>query len=315
MGERGHPPAQGVGDRPLVADRRQPGRDPARFQRRHPRIQMGREGDRTADDVLGPGGLRGDRAPPRRQRPAQERRFEPRKPPVRRGRRGDPHRQPDRRREAGEPRVPRLLRERVQRHPRRGAVRLGGDPGMDRRRPREAPRRPAARTPRRHLSVPSRGDVRRRPRPDRLRRAHRHDARPPCRLCHLLELRRGCAPLRPRAGGHAGGAAKARPAVRPYRSRTAVRGSPYAIVVLSDHGQTQGATFKQRNGYGLDDLVGTLAGVDARCGGGRRRRAGRDGRQRPGRSDRRRKSPNERRTTSPGRRRSSSAPATSGSST
>jgi uncharacterized membrane protein YvlD (DUF360 family) len=30
---------------------------------------------------------------------------------------------------------------------------------------------------------------------------------------------------------------------------------PYVIVVLSDHGQTQGATFKQRNGYGLDDLV------------------------------------------------------------
>ena len=30
---------------------------------------------------------------------------------------------------------------------------------------------------------------------------------------------------------------------------------PYEIVVLSDHGQTQGATFKQRNGHGLDDLV------------------------------------------------------------
>ena len=30
---------------------------------------------------------------------------------------------------------------------------------------------------------------------------------------------------------------------------------PYSVVVLSDHGQTQGATFKQRNGYGLDDLV------------------------------------------------------------
>jgi uncharacterized membrane protein YvlD (DUF360 family) len=30
---------------------------------------------------------------------------------------------------------------------------------------------------------------------------------------------------------------------------------PYEIVVLSDHGQTQGATFKQRNGFGLDDLV------------------------------------------------------------
>jgi uncharacterized membrane protein YvlD (DUF360 family) len=36
---------------------------------------------------------------------------------------------------------------------------------------------------------------------------------------------------------------------RRYASR------PYEIVVLSDHGQTQGATFKQRNGYGLDDLV------------------------------------------------------------
>ena len=30
---------------------------------------------------------------------------------------------------------------------------------------------------------------------------------------------------------------------------------PYEIVVLSDHGQTQGATFKQRNGYGLDELI------------------------------------------------------------
>jgi uncharacterized membrane protein YvlD (DUF360 family) len=30
---------------------------------------------------------------------------------------------------------------------------------------------------------------------------------------------------------------------------------PYHIVVLSDHGQTQGATFEQRNGYALEDLV------------------------------------------------------------
>ncbi len=42
---------------------------------------------------------------------------------------------------------------------------------------------------------------------------------------------------------------------------------PYEIVVLSDHGQTQGATFKQRNGYGLDELVerslaqGDVAGI------------------------------------------------------
>jgi uncharacterized membrane protein YvlD (DUF360 family) len=39
---------------------------------------------------------------------------------------------------------------------------------------------------------------------------------------------------------------------------------PYEIVVLSDHGQTQGATFKQRNGYGLDELVErSLSGGDA----------------------------------------------------
>ena len=30
---------------------------------------------------------------------------------------------------------------------------------------------------------------------------------------------------------------------------------PYEIVVLSDHGQTQGATFKQRNGYSLEEFV------------------------------------------------------------
>ena len=42
---------------------------------------------------------------------------------------------------------------------------------------------------------------------------------------------------------------------------------PYEIVILSDHGQTQGATFKQRNGYGLEDLVerslsgGSVTGV------------------------------------------------------
>jgi uncharacterized membrane protein YvlD (DUF360 family) len=31
---------------------------------------------------------------------------------------------------------------------------------------------------------------------------------------------------------------------------------PYSLVVLSDHGQTQGATFLQRTGYSLGDLVG-----------------------------------------------------------
>ena len=45
---------------------------------------------------------------------------------------------------------------------------------------------------------------------------------------------------------------------------------PYELVVLSDHGQTQGATFKQRNGYALDELVErSLAGgrVAALTGG------------------------------------------------
>ena len=45
---------------------------------------------------------------------------------------------------------------------------------------------------------------------------------------------------------------------------------PYEIVVLSDHGQTQGATFKQRNGYGLDELVErslSRGEVDDRMGG------------------------------------------------
>jgi uncharacterized membrane protein YvlD (DUF360 family) len=43
---------------------------------------------------------------------------------------------------------------------------------------------------------------------------------------------------------------------------------PYELVVLSDHGQTQGRTFKQRNGYGLDQLVerslarGSVSGMD-----------------------------------------------------
>src|SRR4051794_7388531 len=32
-------------------------------------------------------------------------------------------------------------------------------------------------------------------------------------------------------------------------------GRPYEIVLLSDHGQSQGATFKQRYGLGLEDLV------------------------------------------------------------
>ena len=38
---------------------------------------------------------------------------------------------------------------------------------------------------------------------------------------------------------------------------------PYKIVVLSDHGQTQGATFVQRTGDTLPDLVARLCGAAA----------------------------------------------------
>ncbi len=67
---------------------------------------------------------------------------------------------------------------------------------------------------------------------------------------------------------------------RQYASR------PYAIVVLSDHGQTQGATFKQRNGYGLDELVERSLSRGSVERHVRRRRAELDGRPRARRGDR-----------------------------
>ncbi len=88
---------------------------------------------------------------------------------------------------------------------------------------------------------------------------------------------------------------------------------PYEIVVLSDHGQTQGATFKQRNGYGLDELVAarSSAAASRRSTAATRTIAPRRTRspRRPERSRRRR------RTTSRVRTSSCSVPAISGSST
>ena len=56
---------------------------------------------------------------------------------------------------------------------------------------------------------------------------------------------------------------------------------PYELVVLSDHGQTQGATFKQRNGYSPCRPRRPLALARQRRGGRRRRRRDeRDGRAR-----------------------------------
>jgi uncharacterized membrane protein YvlD (DUF360 family) len=42
---------------------------------------------------------------------------------------------------------------------------------------------------------------------------------------------------------------------------------PYELVVLSDHGQTQGATFLQRNGYSLADLVNQALSTGAATSG------------------------------------------------
>ena len=177
--------------------------------------------------VLVAGGLRRDRGPPRdRHRAARRRRREPRQPALRRGRGDDPDRQPQRRREARQPRLPGVPRQRLQRHARARAVLLGDRAGADRRGARRPAGRATARAPRRHLSAPARDDVRDRARPDRLRRADGHDARPPRGVRDVLELRRGRAPLRPRARRHDGGAAQARRAVRPARTRAPVRPAP-----------------------------------------------------------------------------------------
>ena len=87
---------------------------------------------------------------------------------------------------------------------------------------------------------------------------------------------------------------------------------PYEIVVLSDHGQTQGATFKQRNGYGLDEWSSARS-PRATCtvspaGTSRARWSGTPSARR---RESRRNGP---RTTSPTATWSCSAPATSGSS-
>ena len=89
---------------------------------------------------------------------------------------------------------------------------------------------------------------------------------------------------------------------------------PYELVVLSDHGQTQGATFKQRHGYGLDELVErslTRGRVAAFAGGDEQRTVvGHAVDEATGRGDKTAKP-----TTSPGGRSWSSGRATSGSST
>ena len=132
LGRRRHARADRVGDRPLLADGGEPGGDPARLQRGHPRVPLGGQGERHADGVLRSRRLCAHRGRARHgHRPARQRRLEPRQPALGRGRGGHPHRQPHGGREESEPRLSRVLRQRVQRHASARAVLLGGDPRVD----------------------------------------------------------------------------------------------------------------------------------------------------------------------------------------
>ena len=90
---------------------------------------------------------------------------------------------------------------------------------------------------------------------------------------------------------------------------------PYEIVVLSDHGQTQGATFKQRNGYGLDELVERSLATRPRVGRWRAATSRARWCSTPSTRPPAARAASGRRTTPPGARSSCSAPATWGSST
>ena len=130
------------------------------------------------------------------------------------------------------------------------------------------------------------GALRLRTRPHRLGRAHRHDARATRRLRDVLQLRRGRAPLGPRARRHAGGPAQARRPVRadrasqplcaaPVRDRRALRPRP-------DAGRDLQATQRVR-----PRRAGRALARQVRRGGDRRRRrAELDGRPRLQRSHR-----------------------------
>ena len=210
-------------------------------------------------------------------RPARRRRREPRQPALRRGRRRHPHGQPHRGRAQGQPRLPRLPRQRLQRHAGARPVPVG-----DRARGHAAMRA-------------RRRDVR--------PRGHRGGIYPLMRaaMCVIVrdlivfgvltDMMRGRPAVYATFSSydevaHHSGLMRADTlealrkldqqfgrlaAARRYAPR------PYEIVVLSDHGQTQGATFKQRNGYGLDELVERSLDRARRDGIRRRRRAARDG--------------------------------------
>ena len=92
------------------------------------------------------------------------------------------------------------------------------------------------------------------------------------RLHDVPRLRRGRPSLGRRAPGHARGAAPRRPRDRPDRRRGPARPAAVPLVVLSDHGQSQGATFLQRYGETLEDVVHRHGGGDVRAEDAQQRR-------------------------------------------
>ena len=95
MAARWKPPPGRMGDRVVVADRCQPGRDPARLDGRHARVPVARQGHRRDRRVESSEVRGGDRTRPLRwQRPARSSGFELRQPVLgrRRARRVDDER-------------------------------------------------------------------------------------------------------------------------------------------------------------------------------------------------------------------------------
>ena len=201
----------------------------------------------------------GARAPAlRRPRPAARRRRQPRQHPLRRraALAADHEHRARAPARIARARLRRLLRPPLRRRAHACCWRSPTSSASAARRARQRrddvrPRIRRTRVLRARARVGDRGPAR----PPGRRRRRRHARRAARRLHDLPRLRRGRPPLGHRARRHAGGAARTSTA----RSR-ASRGRrdaprPYELVVLSDHGQSQGATFRDRYGITLEDLV------------------------------------------------------------
>ena len=249
------PTSCAVGDRLVLPDRRLPGRAAPRRQPRHARISLVGEGPRRGDRDQPPERRRGDRAPPfRRQRAAARRRRQPGQHPLRRRHALDAHDEhgADRRRPIGRDYSAYFARPYA-------VARTVCWPSSTSS--ASARRRPAARddvaraSPRRHL----RGSCA--PGPPWFSSTSR--SRPWSATSSPggpSSTRRSWPTTRsPTTRGSSARTrwppARRRPPDRPRRSAPADAPRPYRLVVLSDHGQSQGDTFLDRYGMTLEEVV------------------------------------------------------------